>query len=72
DEQSVSAWIDRVGELAPQGVQIYSLDRTAPVRGLAPVALETLQSIADRLRARIDIPVSVFASSVQKMKIGNK
>jgi len=72
DEQSVIAWMDRVAELHPQAVQIYTLDRTAPVRGLTPVPLETLQTVAGRLRARMALPVSVFASSVQKRKIGNR
>jgi len=68
----VIAWMDRVAELHPQAVQIYTLDRTAPVRGLTPVPLETLQTVAGRLRERMDLPVSVFASSVQKRKIGNR
>ena len=72
DERSVSAWIDRVAELFPQAVQIYTLDRTAPVRGLTPVPLKTLQAIAGRLRERMDLPISVFGPSVQKMKIGNR
>ncbi|NLP08811.1 radical SAM protein [bacterium] len=72
EEQSVSAWIDRVVELHPQAVQIYTLDRTAPVRGLDPVPLKTLQTIAGRLRERVDLPILVFGPSVQKMKVGNR
>lgn len=72
DEPNVTAWIDRVAELHPQAVQMYTLDRTAPVRGLAPVPLETLQTIAGRLRERMDLMVSVFGPSLQKMKIGNR
>ena len=68
DEGSVTAWIDRVAEIHPQAVQIYTLDRTAPVRGLTPVSLETLQAIAGRLRERMDLPVSVFGPSVQNRK----
>jgi wyosine [tRNA(Phe)-imidazoG37] synthetase (radical SAM superfamily) len=47
---SLKAWLDRVVELAPQTVQIYTLDRPTACHALLPVGLSELRAMAAALQ----------------------
>lgn len=48
----VLPWLDKVCEIAPSMVMIYTVDRETPVEGLNKASHQTLDSIAERVRAR--------------------
>ncbi|MBP5259400.1 MAG: radical SAM protein [Paludibacteraceae bacterium] len=48
-DAEVEAWIQALRRIAPRQVQLYSLDRPAPVADLQKVPVETLRSIAARV-----------------------
>jgi len=60
DPDSVDLWIDKVGEIRPFLVQVYSLDRGPADPKIEKVNVATLQWIADRLRWRTGLQVEVF------------
>lgn len=49
-EIEISAWIEALGEINPEQVMIYSIDRETPTSGLEKIPLEMLEKIADRVR----------------------
>ena len=51
DEAKVAAWLERLAEINPSFVQIYTLARSAPSDHLAPVGRGELLHIRDRVRA---------------------
>ncbi len=57
-EREVSAWLERVREIAPRQVMIYTIDRDTPAPNLEKVSLEELRAIAARVEA-LGIPASV-------------
>ncbi len=57
-EEEVSAWLDALQIIQPKQVMIYSIDRETPTKGLEKISLETLNSIAARVR-KVGIEVSV-------------
>lgn len=57
---SIRDWSDRVAEIGPRGVQIYTLDRVPADRGLTPVARGVLESIAEYARRRAHVPIEVY------------
>jgi len=61
-EEEIAAWIRLVGEIRPESVQIYSLDRAAPDARLEPVPFETLRAIAARVTRETGIPAEAFPS----------
>lgn len=56
----VDGWVNAVGYIRPQSVQIYTLDRPPRQEGLRPAPLETLNRISRRLTAKTGIPGVVF------------
>ncbi len=60
DPESVSMWIQKIREIHPAGVQIYSLDREPPDKGIEKVSVITLQWIAGEVRWRTGVPAEVF------------
>jgi len=60
DPDSVDLWIDKVGEIRPFLVQVYSLDRGPADPKIEKVNVATLQWIADRLRWRTGLQVEVY------------
>lgn len=60
DPDSVDLWIEKVGEIRPFLLQVYSLDRGAPDPNIEKVNMATLQWIADRLRWRTGLQVEVY------------
>lgn len=57
-EREVAAWLEKVREIAPRQVMIYTIDRDTPAEGLQKVPVEQLRAIASRVEA-LGIPVSV-------------
>ncbi|MCD8071738.1 MAG: radical SAM protein [Alistipes sp.] len=50
-EKEVAAWLEIVGEVAPQKVMVYTIDRDTPAEGLQKVGVEELEKIVGRVRA---------------------
>lgn len=48
----VDPWVQAVADIAPLGVDIYTLARDTPVQGLKRVTTAELEAIADKLRSR--------------------
>lgn len=61
-EEEVSAWLERLREIGPRSVMIYSIDRDTPAQGLEKVPVEELQRIAARVEA-LGIPCSVSGAT---------
>jgi wyosine [tRNA(Phe)-imidazoG37] synthetase (radical SAM superfamily) len=55
----VCEWLDRLVEIRPSRVQVYTLDRPPADPRLEPVPAAVLASIADAVRSRVGIPVDV-------------
>lgn len=60
DPDSVEHWLERVREIHPSLVQVYSLDRPPAETRLWKVNLPTLQWIASQVRWRAGVPAEVF------------
>jgi wyosine [tRNA(Phe)-imidazoG37] synthetase (radical SAM superfamily) len=59
-EEEISGWLDALRRIRPRRVMIYTLDREAPVAGLAKAPQAVLEGIAARARA-LGFVVSVSA-----------
>lgn len=57
-DEDVTQWIEALKRIHPQKVMIYTISRETPVKTLEKVPMETLQSIAERVRES-GFPVSV-------------
>ncbi|MDE2059074.1 MAG: radical SAM protein [candidate division NC10 bacterium] len=57
---AIREWSDRVGEICPRGVHIYTLDRVPADPGLTPVSRGVLESIAGYARRRAHVPIEVY------------
>lgn len=60
DPDSVMAWIEKVREIHPLAVQIYTLDREPADRKIERLSRATLEWIADSVRWRAGVPAEVF------------
>jgi wyosine [tRNA(Phe)-imidazoG37] synthetase (radical SAM superfamily) len=60
DPDSVEMWIEKVRDIHPLGVQIYTLDREPADKRIQKVSLPTLQWIANEVRWRAAIQAEVF------------
>jgi wyosine [tRNA(Phe)-imidazoG37] synthetase (radical SAM superfamily) len=60
DLDSVEMWVEKVREIHPVGVQVYTLDREPADKRIEKVSLTTLQWIADEIRWRAGVPAEVF------------
>ena len=60
DPDSVDIWIEKVREIQPLGVQIYTLDREPADKKIERVSLTTLQWIANQARWSAGVPAEVF------------
>ena len=60
DPDSIGLWIERVRDIRPLGVQVYTLDREPADNKIQKVSLTTLQWIADQVRWRAGVPAEVF------------
>ncbi|NJD68116.1 MAG: radical SAM protein [candidate division NC10 bacterium] len=57
---AIRQWSDRVAEIRPRRVHIYTLDRVPADRTLIPVARTVLESIAEYARKRAHDPIEVY------------
>ena len=60
DPDSVGLWAEKVREIRPIGVQVYTLEREPADLRIEKVSLTTLQWIAEQVRWRAGVPVEVF------------
>jgi hypothetical protein len=60
DPDSVGLWLERVHDIHPLGVQVYTLDREPADKRIEKVSLATLQWIADQVQWRAGIPAEVY------------
>jgi wyosine [tRNA(Phe)-imidazoG37] synthetase (radical SAM superfamily) len=60
DPDSVALWLERVHDIHPLGVQVYTLDREPADKRIERVSLATLQWIADQVQWRAGIPAEVY------------
>ncbi len=60
DPDSVGLWIERVRDIRPLIVHVYTLDREAGDKKIEKVSLTTLQWIADQVRWRAGVPAEVL------------
>ena len=60
DESSVNNWIDVLGTLKPNEVQVYTLDRSAPLAALRAVSKDKLEEIARRVTSETGVPAQVY------------
>lgn len=56
---AVESWLEAVGRLKPQRVQLYSLDRDWPGRDLQPASPAFMEAVAGRLR-QAGIPACTY------------
>lgn len=57
--ENISAWLDRLEEIKPSGVQVYTLDRGCPDEWLEPASRDHLRNIRDMVRKR-GIPAEAY------------
>lgn len=57
---AIREWSDRVAEIRPRGVHIYTVDRVPADSGVRPVAREILGSIAEYAHKRTHVPIEVY------------
>ncbi len=67
-DYEVDSWIERLQELNPLWVQIYSLDRTPANRKLEQVALSRLRQIAERTEKMTGLTIEVYDQIYSKEK----
>ena len=60
DPDSVALWIEKIREIHPQAVHIYSLDREPADKRIERVSLTTLQWIANEARWHAGVQAEVF------------
>lgn len=60
DPDSVAMWIDKVREIHPLRVQVYTLDREPADKKIEKVSQATLRWIAHAVRWRTGLPAEVF------------
>jgi wyosine [tRNA(Phe)-imidazoG37] synthetase (radical SAM superfamily) len=58
-EKEVDALIQRIKEIGPESIMIYTIDRETPVPGLIRIPLSELESIANKIESITSLPVHV-------------
>jgi len=59
-DESVARWLETVGYLKPQEVQVYTLDRSAPLAELKPVSKQRLQDIMRRVETEAGVSATAY------------
>jgi wyosine [tRNA(Phe)-imidazoG37] synthetase (radical SAM superfamily) len=59
-DEDVESWLDRVEEVRPVSMQVYSLENAPAMSTLVGVPMERLEEIARRVRERIDVDVKTY------------
>ncbi len=60
DDSSVARWLETVKYLKPREVQVYTLDRSAPMPELKPVSKQKLRDIVHRVETEAGVSASVY------------
>ena len=60
DVDSVALWVEKVREIHPLGVQVYTLDREPADKRIEKVSLTKRQWIANEVRWRAGVPAEVY------------
>lgn len=60
DPDSVALWVEKVAEIKPVKVQVYTLDRAPADKRIEKVSRHTLEWIANQARFRASVPADVF------------
>jgi len=60
DPDAVGLWVEKVREIKPMGVQVYTLDREPADKKIEKVSIATLQWIAEQVRWRAGFPADIF------------
>lgn len=60
DPFAIRDWVQRIAEIRPLGVQVYTIDRIPADPGLRPVPRTMLESIATYARRHAEVPVDVY------------
>lgn len=60
DPDSVELWLEKVAEIQPISVQVYSLDRPTPDKRISKVNFVTLQWIANQVHWRTGVQAEVY------------
>ena len=60
DPDSVAMWLEKLREIHPLGVQVYTLDREPADKRIERVSAATLSWIADAVRWRSRLKVEIF------------
>ena len=60
EPSDVEPWLERLGNIRPCRLQIYTLDRVPPVPLMRKAGIETLQGLAEKVRQRLACAVEVF------------
>ncbi|MCP4631410.1 MAG: radical SAM protein [candidate division Zixibacteria bacterium] len=58
--KSIDGYIDAVGKIKPESIQLYSLDRPTPDGTLRGLTEEQLNDLAGRITSKTQIPVEIF------------
>jgi len=53
-------WIDALTRVNPLEVQVYSLDRPVPDKGLEPVGMKELEDIAELVRSKLHVKAKAY------------
>jgi len=56
----IDDWVDIVGYIRPESVQVYTIDRPTRLHGLQAVPTEKLQRIAAQLTTQTGIPADIY------------
>lgn len=59
-DAAVAAWLAALARVRPRHVEVYSLDRVPPAKGLQQVPLPWLQALAARVRAAIGCSAEAY------------
>lgn len=58
-DEEVNIWLEKIAQINPQKVVIYPIDRETPARNLQKIDANTLNAIAEKVRA-LGIPCEVY------------
>lgn len=53
-------WLETLASINPLEVQVYSLDRPVPDKGLETVSMHELEDIAERVRSRLHVKAKAY------------
>jgi wyosine [tRNA(Phe)-imidazoG37] synthetase (radical SAM superfamily) len=59
-DEDVDAWIEKVGEIRPARMQVYSLENAPAMSTLVGVAPERLKEIAERVKQKLGITAETY------------